>query len=232
LKIPPDWSDAVEIHYDTSHPWTDARLEIRRRPSAVSSDAQLVRPPGSVPEPVFLDLCVRCGQCFQACPGPVLQPAGWDAPLEALWTPVAVMTHAGCHQECNFCTQVCPTGAIRPLSLEEKKTTSMGLAVIDTKTCLPHTGQQDCRLCIDECDAAGYRAIELRRIKLPMDDIPEGIFSDMELEEMSRIEAPFINADACVGCGLCEYRCHAALVKQQKSLTHSAIRVVAENADR
>jgi MauM/NapG family ferredoxin protein len=194
--------------------------------------AELLRPPGSVPEPAFLDLCVRCGQCLQVCPGPVLQPAGWGAPAEALWTPVAVLTHAGCHQDCNFCTQVCPTGAIRPLSIEEKRKTSMGLAVIDQSTCLPHAGVQDCRLCVDECDAAGYGAIELRTIRLPMENVPEGVFTDEELELMGRIDAPFVDPDACVGCGLCEYRCHAAVVKQEKLLARSAVRVVAENVDR
>ncbi len=30
LKIPPDWYNSVEIRYDTSQPWKEARLEIRR----------------------------------------------------------------------------------------------------------------------------------------------------------------------------------------------------------
>jgi ferredoxin len=211
---------------------TAAALATRSRPAGTENGWLPVRPPGSVPEGEFLDLCVRCGQCFQVCPGPVLHPAGWEAPLEALWTPVAVLTHAGCHQDCNFCTQVCPTGAIRALTIDQKRATSMGLAQIDRRTCLAHAGRQDCRLCVDECDAAGYRAIELRRIELPLDDIPEGVFSDFELDQMSHIDAPFVDAAACVGCGLCEYRCHAALVKQEKLLSRRAVRVVADHADR
>ena len=92
-----------------------------------------LRPPGSVPEAEFLDLCIRCGECFKVCPGPVLHPAGLESGWEALWTPVVVPSHAGCHQDCNFCTQVCPTHAIRPLSLQEKRKTSIGLAVINTE---------------------------------------------------------------------------------------------------
>jgi len=30
LKVPPDWFDAVKAEYDTSKPWKDARLEVRR----------------------------------------------------------------------------------------------------------------------------------------------------------------------------------------------------------
>ncbi|MHC4398279.1 MAG: 4Fe-4S binding protein [Planctomycetota bacterium] len=209
-----------------------AAMGIRQAMADGSRGSPLVRPPGSVPEPEFLDLCVRCGQCFQACPGPVLHPAGWEARLEALWTPVAVLTHAGCHQDCNFCTQVCPTGAIRPLTLDQKRKTSMGLAVIDRQTCLPHAGRQDCRRCVDECDAAGYRAIDVRRIELPLPDVPEGVFSEFELDQMRHIDAPFVNREACVGCGLCEYRCHAALVRQEGLLEKRAVRVVAENTDR
>lgn len=190
------------------------------------SRARPLRPPGSAPEREFLDLCIRCGECFKVCPGPVLHPAPLEAGLEAMWTPVVVPSHAGCHQDCNSCTQVCPTRAIRPLSLQEKRRTKIGLAVIDTKTCLAHAGQQDCRLCFDECQAAGYHAIQMRKIKLELGDIPEGVFSDEELEAMGSIEAPFVDPDACTGCGLCEYRCHTAYIKQQQALSRSAVRIM------
>ncbi|MBN2133675.1 MAG: 4Fe-4S dicluster domain-containing protein [Sedimentisphaerales bacterium] len=159
---------------------------------ASAAKTRLLRPPGSVAESEFLDRCIRCGECFKVCPGPVLSPAGLEFGLEALWTPVVVPSHAGCHQDCNFCTQVCPTQAIRPLSLSEKRKTSIGLAVINPKTCLSRSGQHDCQLCFNECKAAGYNAIQMRRIELELGDIPEGVFSDAELEAMSSIEAPFV----------------------------------------
>jgi ferredoxin len=188
--------------------------------------ARPLRPPGSVSEAEFLDLCIRCGECFKVCPGPVLHPAGLEFGAEALWTPIVVPSHAGCHQDCNFCTQVCPTHAIRPLSLPQKRKTSIGLAIINTKTCLPHAGQRDCRLCFEECEAAGYHAIQMRQIKLTLGVIPPGVVSETELEAMGSIEAPFVKADACTGCGLCEYRCHTTYVKQAHVLSESAIRVV------
>jgi len=193
---------------------------------------RLLRPPGSVPERQFLQLCIRCGECIQVCPGPILRPAGIEAGLDMLWTPVAVPTHSGCHQDCNFCTQVCPTGAIRPLTLEQKRKTHMGLAVVNKKTCLAHKGQRECRLCYDECTAAGYDAIRMEKIELPLGDIPPGVLTEAELEEMKYIQVPVVDADACMGCGLCEFRCHAALVKQEKLLTKSAIITLAENEDR
>ncbi|RPH32061.1 4Fe-4S binding protein, partial [bacterium] len=204
-----------------------AALSLRTGPVA----PRPLRPPGSVSEPEFLDLCVRCGECFKVCPGPVLHPAGLEFGWEALWTPVVVPSHAGCHQDCNFCTQVCPTHAIRPLSLQEKRRTPMGWAVINPKICLPHAGQRDCRLCFEECEAAGYHAIQMRQIKLALGDIPPGVFSEAQLEAMGSIEAPVVDADACTGCGLCEYRCHTTYTKQTHVLSESAIRVVPGERD-
>lgn len=185
----------------------------------------LLRPPGSVNEKDFLALCVRCGECFKVCPGPTLHPAGFEHGLDALWTPVVEPTVAGCHPDCNFCTQICPTRAIRPLDLEAKKRFVMGIAKINKKTCLPYCGESDCRLCFDECEAVGYHAIEMREVTLDIDlsAIPPGVYSDMEIEEMSRIEAPFVIEEKCVGCGLCEYRCHAAYVRREGLLKESAV---------
>jgi ferredoxin len=190
---------------------------------ADKTPSNFIRPPGSVAEKQFLALCVQCGQCIQVCPGPVLRPAGLDAGLEALWTPVVEPTHAACHPDCNFCTQVCPTGAIAPLSLEQKRRFVIGVAKIDTSICLPHCGLEDCKLCYDECTAAGYNAIEMRQIELDVGEIEEGTVSDMMLEAMSHIQAPHVIVEKCVGCGLCEYRCHSRWVTNEKSLPRSAI---------
>ncbi len=193
-----------------------AAVAMGRRPS-------LLRPPGSVEEDLFLDLCIRCGECFKVCPGPVLHPSGVGNGIAALWTPVVVPSIAGCHQDCNYCTQVCPTGAIVPLRIEEKRRFVMGLASIDAKTCLPHRGESDCDLCYRECVAAGYDAIEMRPIRLEVGSVPEGALPAEQIEQMGTILAPFVVAGACVGCGLCESRCHAAVVRQQKALARSAI---------
>lgn len=194
-----------------------------------------LRPPGSVPEREFLDLCVRCGECIKVCPGPVLHAAGMEYGLDALWTPVVRPEYAGCHQDCNFCTQVCPTRAIRPLDIAVKRKVRMGVARINAETCLPLRGQgrQDCDLCYLECSQAGYNAIELRWVSIELDPPPpEGMFSELELEEMSRIKAPVVDADKCVGCGICQYRCRKKHVVQENRLRESAIVVFAEKEHR
>jgi NAD-dependent dihydropyrimidine dehydrogenase PreA subunit len=181
---------------------------------------------------VFLDLCIRCGECIKVCPGPVLHAAGIEYGLDALWTPVVRPEYAGCHQDCNFCTQVCPTGAIQPLEIAIKKKVPMGVAKVDTNTCLPFRKQEreDCDLCYLECAQAGYHAIELHWESIELDPPPpEGMFSDLELEEMSRIKVPRVDIEKCVGCGICEYRCHKRYVIQENKLPESAIVILAEN---
>ena len=179
-----------------------------------------------------MDLCSRCGQCFKVCPGPVLHPAGVEYGWESLWTPVVRPDHAGCHQDCNFCTLVCPTGAIQPLDIAVKRRVHMGLARVDTETCLPfrRADRRECDVCFVECRRAGYDAIELREIEIKLDPPPpDGMFSELELREMTHIRAPFVNTTACVGCGICQYRCHTLYVVQQRMLDRSAVRVVAQN---
>jgi NAD-dependent dihydropyrimidine dehydrogenase PreA subunit len=193
-----------------------------------------LRPPGSAPEQEFLDLCIRCGECMKVCPGPVLHPAGLGHGFEALWTPVAVPTWAGCHQDCNFCTQVCPTSAIRPLAMEEKRRTAMGLAVIDTATCLGYAGIEECRVCYETCQRAGYDAIQLREIELEihLTEAEQASMSFDYIEQASHILAPVVDKQSCVGCGQCENRCHTLnhLNREMDRLASSAIVVTPENA--
>jgi len=64
---------------------------------------------------------------------------------------------------------VCPTGAIRALPMAEKRVARMGLAHVET-TCLPLAGKKAWQLCVDECNAAGYHAIEFMRVHPKLDE--------------------------------------------------------------
>lgn len=183
--------------------------------------AQLpVRPPGSVPERQFLQMCIRCGECFKACPNNVIQPMGFEQNLDGLWTPRVVADWSGCEPQCNNCGQVCPTGAIRALPLEEKRAARMGLAIVDEEACLPYAGTAACQLCVDECAAAGYDAIEFMRVGVEIDAQGNPIGESGYL-------APVVLAEKCVGCGLCQTRCYAINVREQHLLVRSAVQVEA-----
>lgn len=181
-----------------------------------SSQVFPIRPPGSVPEREFLQLCIRCDACLQACPNNALHPEGFEQGLEGIWAPQLVARWSGCEPTCNNCGQVCPTGAVRALPIEEKRVARIGLAIVNKTTCLPYAGREACQLCVDECRAAGYDAIEFMRVGVQVD--ADGV----PIEDSGDL-APVVLADKCVGCGLCETRCYGINVDQKGLLKETAI---------
>ena len=181
-----------------------------------TSSSYPVRPPGSVPEETFLQLCIRCGECLQACPNDVLQPQAFEQGFEGLWTPHVVANWSGCEPSCNNCCQVCPTGAIRAIPLEEKRVARMGLAWVNEETCLPYAGREECQLCVDVCADSGYDAIEFITVGTETDEMGNPM-------EGTGMLAPVLLPEKCVGCGLCQTRCHAINVKTKHLLGESAI---------
>ena len=132
-----------------------------------------VRPPGALDEDRFLRRCIKCGQCMRICPTNVIQPAGLQAGLEGLWTPVLNFRigTSGCQLNCVACGNVCPTAAIRPISLEEKlgrgKWTEkgpirLGTAFVDRGRCLPWAMDTPCIVCQENCPVSpkAIRVIE------------------------------------------------------------------------
>jgi NAD-dependent dihydropyrimidine dehydrogenase PreA subunit len=100
--------------------------------------------------------------------------------------------------------------------MEEKRVARMGLAIVNQTTCLPLANREACQLCVDECDAAGYRAIEFVKVHTLVDEAGNPV-------ETSGYLAPVVIAEKCVGCGLCQTRCYAINVKQRHVLRESAI---------
>ncbi|MGD8990478.1 MAG: 4Fe-4S binding protein [Desulfobacterales bacterium] len=125
-------------------------------------DARLVRPPGSLQEDQFLSRCIKCGQCMRICPTNVIHPAGLTAGLEGVWTPVLNFRigTSGCQHNCIACGNLCPTAAIRPISLAERQgldryaeqgPLKIGTAFIDRGRCLPWAMDRPCIVCQENC---------------------------------------------------------------------------------
>lgn len=120
---------------------------------AVTNPA-LIRPPGALPEPDFLNHCIRCGECMKVCPTNGLHPATLEGGVEGLWTPILVPQIGYCEYYCTLCGQVCPTGAIRELDVQTKIHTVIGTAFFDTNRCLPYAFGTDCMVCEEHCPTA------------------------------------------------------------------------------
>ncbi len=145
---------------------------------------QLIRPPGAIPETEFLRTCIRCGECMKSCLTNTLQPCLWESGLSGLWTPKMDLRLAACEQNCNVCGKVCPTQAIRALSMEEKTHAKIGTAVLRKEMCLVWAQDRVCLICDEICP---YNAIVFRPV--------EGY------------RRPVVIASKCNGCGFCEQKC-------------------------
>ena len=121
-----------------------------------------IRPPGALAEEEFLKRCIKCGQCMRTCPTNVIQPGGIEGGLENLWTPVLNnrIGSSGCQLNCVACGQACPTSAIRPITLSEKKglgefadagPIKIGTAFVDRNRCLPWAMDKPCIVCEENC---------------------------------------------------------------------------------
>jgi len=155
-----------------------------------------LRPPGvGAQEDSFLAACIRCGTCMRTCPTHGLQPSITDAGLEGLWTPILTPRLGQCDYSCNACGQICPTGAIPNLPLEDKRTRPIGKAYIDHKICIPWSGRGPCIVCEEMCPLPA-KAIILEENEI-LDDAGNWV----------KVQAPVVLHGRCIGCGVCENKC-------------------------
>jgi polyferredoxin len=154
--------------------------------AGMSGDAwnpAVVRPPGSLPEAQFLQRCIKCGQCMRICPTNVIHPAGLQAGIAGIWTPMLNfrMGTSGCQQGCIACGNLCPTAAIRPISIDERLGKGdfeptgpirIGMAFVDRGRCLPWAMDRPCIVCQENCPVspkAIFTRIEFRPVRLDGD---------------------------------------------------------------
>jgi ferredoxin len=148
-----------------------------------TKEASSVLPPGATEK--FADTCTRCYACVNACPAEIIKVKKGGS-LRELAIPELVFNDYGCEESCSRCSQVCPTGAIRSLSHDEKWRTQIGIAKVKKGRCLAWADHEYCMVCDEYCP---YNAIET---------VWRG-----------DIACPAVNADLCRGCGACESACPA-----------------------
>lgn len=145
-------------------------------------------PAGSISLKNFSDHCTACQLCVSVCPNQVLRPS---TSLLTLMQPEMSYERGYCRPECNKCSQVCPAGAIRPITIEEKSSIQIGHAVVCLDNCVVNTDEVSCGNCARHCPAGAIRMVR----------------KDPDDEKSLRI--PVVNEERCIGCGACENLCPA-----------------------
>ncbi len=158
---------------------TDKQRPERRTP---------IVPPGAKSIKHLSNHCTACQLCVAACPNGVLRPS---TDLTRLMQPESSYERGYCRPECTRCSEVCPAGAIIPLTREEKTAVQIGHAVWVADNCVPLTDGVECGNCARHCPAGAIQMVA----------------SDPQDTDSPKI--PVVNTARCIGCGACENLCPA-----------------------
>lgn len=113
----------------------------------------IILPPGAESEERFANKCYNCNLCVANCPNKIIVKADEKFPTVHL-----DYTKGCCDKNCNKCGQVCPTGAIKRLSLEDKQKTRIAMATIIDDKCV------NCGHCIKACPYGAIKRVEKKII--------------------------------------------------------------------
>lgn len=148
--------------------------------TAIDREPRLV-PPGAGSVQNFYDKCTACQLCVSACPNGVLRPS---TDLEHFLQPQMGYEKGFCRPECTACSDICPSGAIKPLAGELKTNVRIGTATVNPDLCLAANGEH-CGACVRKC--------------------PTGAI--MMVAGENGHHRPAVAEEQCIGCGKCEYLC-------------------------
>ena len=147
-----------------------------------------ITPPGSLSAQHFARHCTACQLCVSNCPNGVLRPS---TDLSTFMQPTMSYERGYCRPECTKCGDVCPTGAINPITRAQKSATQIGHAVWIKKNCVPLTDGVECGNCARHCPTGAITMV-------PVDPKDE-----------RSLKIPAVNEARCIGCGACENLCPA-----------------------
>lgn len=147
-----------------------------------------ITPPGSLSAENMARHCTACQLCVAECPSDVLRPS---TDLMKLMQPTMSYERGYCRPECTRCSEVCPAGAIRPITRADKSATQIGHAVWIRKNCVPLTDGVECGNCARHCPTGAITMIA------------------SETTNPGSPKIPAVNTERCIGCGACENLCPA-----------------------
>ena len=146
-----------------------------------------ITPPGSISAKHMQRHCTACQLCVSSCPNNVLRPS---TELTKFMQPTLSFERGYCRPECTRCSEVCPTGAIKPITREEKTAIHVGHAIWVKDNCVPLTDGVSCGNCARHCPTGAIQMVEYNH-------------------NGQTVMVPAIDENKCIGCGACEHLCPA-----------------------
>ena len=169
------------------------------------AEADVLRPPGALPEDEFMARCIKCARCIDVCPTDVLEPLGIErGPLQAR-TPMLSFANDSC-TFCDKCREVCPTAAIGEVDPYAPDRGRIGAAILHEDRCLAFLETNSCGICVDACP---YEALSFDAGRRPV-----------------------VDAAKCNGCGECVKICPANVFTSFSGGKARGIEVVTEKTFR
>jgi ferredoxin len=148
-----------------------------------------VSPPGSGGIEHFTETCTACHLCVSARPSRVLVPSFLEFGFLGMMQPRMDFLVGHCNYDCTICMNVCPSGALLPLPVEDKKLTQLGVAKFIKENCVVYTDNTDCGACSEHCPT---KAVDMVPYANPVN---------------KRLKIPEVKPEYCIGCGGCEHAC-------------------------
>jgi len=145
-----------------------------------------ITPPGSESVNHFSSHCTACYLCVEKCPSQVITPATVQYGLSGIFQPHMDYSISYCDYDCTACSQVCPTSAIKPITVDQKHEIQIGVAEFIEDDCIVKVNGTDCGACSEHCPT---KAVTM---------VPYG-----------ELFIPEVHQEYCVGCGACEHSCPA-----------------------
>ena len=146
-----------------------------------------ITPPGSVSARNMQKHCTACQLCVSSCPNNVLRPS---TDMMHFMQPTMSFERGYCRPECTRCSEVCPTGAIKPITREEKTMQHVGHAVWVKENCVASEKGINCGNCARHCPTGAITMVDYEGPNGP-------------------VQVPAVDENKCIGCGACENLCPA-----------------------
>lgn len=179
---------------------------VSKHAASPTPDPMPVMPPGAGTYAEFHAKCTGCGLCAANCPGKTLTPSFLEYGFSGMGQMKLDFRIGKCEFECNRCSNICPAGALKPLSHAAKQRRKIGNVTFFRDRCIVARDGEDCGACAEHCPTGALQMVAYK----------------------GKLTIPQVLPEICIGCGSCQYICPA---EPRKAMVVTGLAVQTEIPD-